>query len=137
MDIYNAKDYIAFLLSRVSNEFEREMYRKMIYEPNKCKRVKILPNIPFNLFDIPRFKPVIRAMMLVSSVKICLAMQKHNLSKAMYDILFSYFGTLHDMLYELCIYHNRHVGSCDNLLVESNDDRLFLLANELCEIIKT
>lgn len=137
MDIYNAKDYLAFLLSKVSNEFEREMYRKMIYEPNKCKKIRILPNIPFNLFHIPRFKPVVRALMLVSSVKICLTMQANNLSKSMYDIIYNYVGTLYDMLYELCVYYNKRVGSCDNLLVENNDDRVFHLADELCEIIKT
>lgn len=137
MDIYNAKDYLAFLLSKVSNEFEREMYRKMIYEPNKCKRIRIIPNIPFNLFDVPKFKPIVRAMVLVSSVKICLAMQQPNLSKAMYDIIYTYFSTVHDMMQDTCVYYNKRTGSFDNLIVDSNDDRIFCLADELCEIITT
>lgn len=137
MDIFNAKVYIAYLLSTVSNEFEREMYRKMIYEPNKCKRIRILPNIPFNLFDVPRFKPVVRAMVLVSSVKLCMAMQEKNLSKSMYDIIYSYIATVYDMLYELCVYYNKRAVSYEQFCAENNDDRLFTLADELCEIIKT
>jgi hypothetical protein len=136
MDIYNAKEYLSYLLSKVPNEFERSMYNKMIFEVNRCKKIRVLPNIPFNIFHVKQFDSVVRAMITLTSIKICLKSQETNFTKAMYDIIYAYITTLYDILYELCIYYRKRTGSLDNLVFEEDDEKAFRLSKELCEIMK-
>lgn len=133
MDIYHVKDYLSFLVAQVPNEFEQNMYKNILFEKNKCKRIRVLPNVPFNLFDIQEFKSVVRAMMTLTSIKICLRSQEKNFTTSMYDIMYKYICTLYDILFDLCKFHKTDQFDEEYFL---DDEKAFRLALEICEIMK-
>lgn len=139
MEIYDVKEYTEYLLKNVSSDFERAMYKRIIYDKNIYKKIKYLPNIPYHLLHIRKFRDVIKALQLIFSIKIGLQQQKNSLIKSSYDNIYHYYSCLYDMLIELCIYSNTiNINSDDNIELhnELNEKKLFYLATELTSFVK-
>ena len=139
MDIYDAQNYIEFMLLNVQSDFERMIYRKVIFDRNAYKRLKYLPNVPGHCLYNKKFKNVVKALQLLFSVKVGLNMQKSNLSEPAFSQILTYFSTVYDMMFEMCVYYDEHkqVDSQMDMEQQISDEKIFYLATELIQFVRS